>query len=81
MKLGILFRLKADGPIYTTKAAIDGRCLGCVAEKDKALCHNLPMCFDANSQPSVIFSKLSLAEMAKAKKSKAAVCMADEIEG
>lgn len=79
MDLGAIFRTKPGGDIYKAQAAIDGRCLGCVAINDKALCHSLPMCYDAKSKPSFIYTKLTKAEAAKAAKGKKAIPMAADL--
>ena len=79
MEIGAIFRTKAGGDIYKVQTATDGRCLGCVALNDKALCHSLPMCYDAGSKPSFIYTKLTKAEASKAVKGKKAIPMAADL--
>lgn len=81
MKLDTLFRLKKGGDIYTAKQSVEGRCMGCIGEHNRNLCHALPMCFETNLEGAVVFTKLGKAETAKAKASKKTIMLAQDLKG
>ena len=79
MELGTLIRIKPEGDIYIAKQSVDGGCFGCAGAGKKALCEQLPWCYNTKTEPSVVFSKLTDVEAAKAIKSKKVILIASDL--
>ena len=75
MEIDELFRLnsksqEANKLIFRVAESTNGRCILCAGFEDKALCNKLPDCYNPQSEPSLMFIKLTSTEAKRAIKQK-----------